>query len=586
MMYTLTVLGTGSIQAYIFGSNSLRENIGASDLVARATTIWVFDNLSKVCKHNVVNINSNDLTWELSEEHHIEEPAHGLTAEIIYAGGGNTVILFGGEQSKETAKRFVYDWSLQVLDQAPGLEIYAVHIPFDWDNGSLPAALEQGMEELSKLRSRLPGTQALLGLGVTAACSSSGLPANGPHPDSDKQGSLANIANSSVTAKWKAAKPATDRLRNMLNIGNFEWTDNLNIIGDLPGRGDSYVAVVHADGNGMGKRIILLNEVCDFVKMPARPFIRAMRYLSHELNGTAEKALQKTVEVLHDEINSRTLEGEVYYPSVDGKAYFPFRPVVFGGDDVTWVCAGPLALTTAQRYLRELEKGKALPSFQYLLQDCAGIPDAAAKLEEFERKTGKKIPASDTPFACAGVAIVKTHYPFFQAYQVSEELAGSAKKFVHKIREDKLASAIDWHYTTTGLNDTLEQIRAREYTTARGDLLYARPLVLDEDYSWRHWENFLNIWRKFNEEWFDKRNKMMALREALRQGPAAVTHFEKIQKVELPQPSLTPARAGAYSGQPLELYGGWVGLPKQKDEKPTCIYLDIVEVEKHLVELH
>ena len=44
---TLTVLDTAGIQSYIFNSNELRENIGASHLVYQATTYWVLKVLNK-----------------------------------------------------------------------------------------------------------------------------------------------------------------------------------------------------------------------------------------------------------------------------------------------------------------------------------------------------------------------------------------------------------------------------------------------------------------------------------------------------------------------------------------------------------
>lgn len=60
---------------------------------------------------------------------------------------------------------------------------------------------------------------------------------------------------------------------------------------------------------------------------------------------------------------------------------------------MTLVCAGPWGLAVAQRYLAELERGEKLP--------------------------GDADDDDNTPYACAGVAIVKTHYPFSQAYGLS-----------------------------------------------------------------------------------------------------------------------------------------------------------------------
>ena len=48
--YRLVYIDTVSIQEYIFGSNDLKQNIGASELVAQATRDWVFDVLDEMKK--------------------------------------------------------------------------------------------------------------------------------------------------------------------------------------------------------------------------------------------------------------------------------------------------------------------------------------------------------------------------------------------------------------------------------------------------------------------------------------------------------------------------------------------------------
>ena len=119
-MYILTVLDTTDIQDYIFGSNVLRENIGASELVRRATRLWPFEEVRKVGKTNVkpdrsLSGDPGDLDGNL----HIND--HNLDAEVIYAGGGNCVILFA---NKDTARNVVTELSRRVLAQAPGLDLW------------------------------------------------------------------------------------------------------------------------------------------------------------------------------------------------------------------------------------------------------------------------------------------------------------------------------------------------------------------------------------------------------------------------------------------------------------------------------
>src|SRR5262249_42346964 len=51
---TLLIADTAGIQPYIFGSNRLRENIGASHLVAQATGGWALDAVRAAApRHNI-----------------------------------------------------------------------------------------------------------------------------------------------------------------------------------------------------------------------------------------------------------------------------------------------------------------------------------------------------------------------------------------------------------------------------------------------------------------------------------------------------------------------------------------------------
>jgi len=99
-IFTVTVLDTTGIQPYIFGSNRLRENIGASYLVSQATDNWAREALNKLktdIKQEVYAFNPDD-----PEQHQPDAKPRieddGLAAELIYAGGGNTVLLFSDKQ--------------------------------------------------------------------------------------------------------------------------------------------------------------------------------------------------------------------------------------------------------------------------------------------------------------------------------------------------------------------------------------------------------------------------------------------------------------------------------------------------------
>ena len=132
--FTVTVLDTTGIQPYIFGSNRLRENIGASYLVSQATDDWAREALHTFARQD---INRKVYAFapkkhQLDAKPYIEDD--GLAAELVYAGGGNTVLLFS---DKQYAVQFTQILSKRILEEAPGINLVAVHEEFDWNNQSL-----------------------------------------------------------------------------------------------------------------------------------------------------------------------------------------------------------------------------------------------------------------------------------------------------------------------------------------------------------------------------------------------------------------------------------------------------------------
>src|SRR5574341_142059 len=94
--YIVTVVDTTGIQPYIFGSNRLQENIGASELVRLATGQWALEAVKSVAEahHNVKDAKADDPTVRLDDAFRIEEVIGEAAAEVIYSGGGNTVVIF------------------------------------------------------------------------------------------------------------------------------------------------------------------------------------------------------------------------------------------------------------------------------------------------------------------------------------------------------------------------------------------------------------------------------------------------------------------------------------------------------------
>lgn len=470
MKLTVTVLDTTGIQSYIFGSNRLRENIGASYLVGQVTDAWVRQILSQEFK-----ITNPEASIETQD----------AEAELVYAGGGNTVLLF---KSAELAISFTQKLSLKVLKEAPGINLVVAHRhDFEWEQDHLYDIVQEMMKyDLDvKKRSRVPSAP-LLGLGVTQDCNSTRLVAV---DQSQNHGSPADYPVSrEIVAKLEAVRPANTQLKQTLQL-----SDNWDIPLDFDDFGRSrdemsYLAVVHIDGNSMGKRFQ------EFAKGKSdRDYITAMRDLSQRVEQAGKAVLQQLTQDLI--ANWETLKDELDLTTQK----LPFRPLVYGGDDITFVCDGRLGLTLAVRALQLFES--------------------------------QPIADGQPLTACAGVCIVKAHYPFARAYELSEALCQSAKKVAKRERSgnerSKPVSAIDWHIAASGLLGDLTEIREREYRSQDGKHLEMRPLLLDADSGdWQSWPSFESVIKGFIQgDWKEKRNKVMALREVLRRGPEATKEF-------------------------------------------------------------
>jgi len=505
-----------SIQDYIFGSNTLRENVGASYLVAVATGEWSFKALEEALDGKASNVVRG--VGIIDPNKHFEK---GLAAEVLYAGGGKFIALF---RDSDDAKRFGQTLSKRVLEQAPGLVLSMGHSPCDFDQGSLSQAVSDAIGDAAKRRKVAPKSAPLLGLGVTVACTSTGMPAvamSDSLKDDEGNSDAPRPISAEVRAKWDVVQSPQPSLAQQalldavdgVMLGDFEFPLDFDNLGRSKGD-TSYIGVVHADGNGIGKKFIKLSE-CYKEKIGAtenRAYIKAVRELSNKVKDASKKALQDLVDSLIAKIEHRlnNKNENEYFISVgegqadiilhkykDGKYDLPFRPLIFGGDDLTFVCDGRLAVGLAAEYLR-----------------C------------FEKATADVFDENKPLYAAAGIAIVKTHYPFSRAYDLAEELCSTAKK----VFRGQSISQLDWYIAQSGTYDKLEDMRKREYRANDGAELTARPFTVahaaTDKTSIHDWETMAHLLKEFGSgKWAEKRNKALALRDALREGKEAVDRF-------------------------------------------------------------
>lgn len=518
----LVLVDTSGIQSYVFGSNRLRENVGASHLVYLATQGWILEEPDTFLP-TPHNVRDGSIAPSVTIERTL--PEGEVAAEVMHAGGGNLSVIF---RTESAARAFSRALSTRLLTTAPGLDAVLVIEPFSWGD-SLAAAMERAHRQLATKKASREWSQPVLGLGVTASCRSTGLVANYLEAEPGVDG-LPDIPISVETkAKWEqnaAAKRRLERSLDVLSGSGLEIPDQFEHLGRSLGE-FSYIGVVHADGNGVGKAVrALTRRYRNHFGNDNRLYIQALRDFSQRIDRAGLIALNECVSA-------------VVRWRYSGQ-YISIRPIVFGGDDVTFVCDGRVALQAAQVYLNAFHRQM--------------IPDADGNLT--------------SGVAAAGIAIVKSNYPFARAYALSERLCKNAKQAVQR-----RTPALDWHMAQGGLLGSLSEIRRQEYDEERNDAgevtrsLLMRPVTVGENpvLGWRTWENFVTLHRTFHQQW--PKNKLMALRETLREGINATQIFTHNFG---PLPTLANFDGEQYSKT------GW--------HENRCVYFDAIDMIEQEIE--
>lgn len=482
----IAVLGTASLQRYIFQSNRLKENIGASYLAK----YWLDEGLIEAIKQVGYTIDTD--TWNAYKENPSMSPSEKSAdtpedVNLIYVGGGNAALLF---KNQEIAKNAVKAWSRKLLENAPGLRVAVGYADV---KKSLAEAYRSAMKDLSHCEEALPFGATLYGLPVVRTCTTTGLPASVLSKEETNEeewiSQSAARKRNQVGTEREPGVAHRDIRREFKSV--LKKDQNFAIeLNKLGGReGESHIAVVHADGNGMGKHLInVVNSTGDDVN-----FLHHIRAFSASVAHLSRNALKETLQYLRDALPLESLHHL--------KKIFPLRPIVYGGDDLTFVCDGRLGLNLAAFYLKEFSRGK--------IKVCG------------EDKSVD---------ACAGIAIVPTKFPFARAYHFAEELCGLAKS--HRRKENnETGSWLDFQIIPEGATRSISALRAAQYQSLEGQSLHQRPYQVPEK-----WKIFVAILKGFqSQQW--PRNRAKGLLQAITQGPVATKRIidgAKWREVPLP----------------------------------------------------
>lgn len=453
----VVLLETSGNQRFIFATNRLRENVGASEQVYRACRVRLIEALRRPelgrSKLPTDGAALADALLDLDTNPPIENGAAPF--EVVVAGSGIATVLAA---SRDHGVRLVDAVTRRALTESPGLGVRGAVEPYDTDRDtSLRDAARRARRRLAEIRAELPPPAARhLRLPIVAECATSGLPAQRLDPDRDQPGR--DLPRSTVSLlKHNAAQEGLDRQRALLPAAIRDSIPrHAEELENLLEQGVRWLGVLHADGNGMGSRF---DRLATSAGMDDRAYIHRLRALSLAVDRCALEAFWAA---------AGTLRARAEKAQPDARR-MPLLPLILGGDDITLLLDGREAIAFARDLLEALETVSRDRLAGTDLRDRTR--EALREALDRELEPGRHLTAS------AGVAVVKPHFPFHAAYELAHELRGEAKTTREHAGVE--CSSLSFHLLYDSAEYRLAPLRDR--MEAAGDRLHARPYAVGRD---------------------------------------------------------------------------------------------------------
>lgn len=326
------------------------------------------------------------------------EPNKG---NIVVQAAGKIRCVFNDRACCEAAVR---NFPREIMSCAPGIILNQAVVPYsESDYASAANSLEQRL----KIQRNKPAKSMTTGLMGIRRQRETGELSQGP-----KEGTGgATYYNENLCEKA---------------FGEFD-RDITTLTSELAGT-DSWVAVIHADGNGLGEVVASIKDS------------QTMNEFSNNLSKATTVAAQDAY-------------GKVQNLFGDSKI-IPIRPVVLNGDDLTIICRADLALP-------------------YVTSFCA-------KFEEVSKECCTESTGREHLTACAGIAFIKAKYPYYYAYELAESLCAYAKKEARTVDEKNKPSCVLFHKVSDSFSEDYPHIIERELNLPNGKTWLFGPYYLKE----------------------------------------------------------------------------------------------------------
>lgn len=462
----LMMIEVSQKQVFIFQNKRLANNIYASHLIQYITSEKYFKSVA------------------------LQEFDKG---SVVYDGGGHTILEFS---DKEDAKTFAGKLTCHVMQKFRGLEVFVkIH---EYDENLTPEENEKELtKKLEEKKARREASFCQKKFGIEAMGSG------------EKEENLSDVYKVSEE-KLLISKPVEEEIKRILK--NYTLVHKFEDLGGSRNE-SNFIAVVHIDGNLMGKRVSeLADRVQDNINEKTEKgwenYKQIKRRFSEAIDRDFKKAYCDMLWSVTEKIENGILPEQLNLKQKDGKYNFPVRDIILAGDDVCFVTEGRIGVACAAAYLRSIWE----------------------QVNEVDKKNYS---------ACAGVAIVHQKYPFYSAYELAEELCLNAKKMIAQLDERASAHvcAIDWHIEFGEMENGLQQIR-RQYQNRDGSHLEMRPYIVcgDKDLlqkeQIRRYEHFKAFITCMQSQEIAARGKYKSLRTVLKDDERAAVNYLKVNLLD------------------------------------------------------
>lgn len=319
----------------------------------------------------------------------------GLKVKAPRKAGGAFYLIF---DTQEDAERFQSVWRIVAKQWFPSVECVDVLSSAN----SIKAAIGMGLQQLAEARNQiqieLPNASP-----ITERNPRTGMAAIMREFSASGRQESIDIATASVR-KFKRPDDSPSLVDRFLTSNEIHWPNNFEATAKegkkFPLGKRSLVGLVHADGNGLGEILRLLNKACRDASDEI--YIDLYQTFSSGITAATVQAAQQA--------SQNILLGNSNF------GVMPARPLVLGGDDLSVIIRADLAIPFTQAFLVAFKETSKIE-----------VAKLKAKFNQYELAESTELP--DYLTACAGIVFMKASQPFYSAYKLSEGLCKQAKNY-------------------------------------------------------------------------------------------------------------------------------------------------------------